>query len=94
MGPAVTGEVAAEARRWALRFVGFLEAYYALRYPPVHDLAAHRDVQVVPADVAVAAGVAVTGGGEPWLAVELVDLPAPSGTAGRAARVGDRPGHR
>lgn len=73
----MTGEVAAEARRRALRFVGFLEAYYALSYPPVHDLAVYRDVQVVPADVPAAAGVALTGGGEPWLAVELVDLPAP-----------------
>jgi len=73
----VTSEAAAEARRRALRFVGFLEAYYALRYPPVHDLAAYRDVQVAPADVPAVPGVALTGGGEPWLAVELVDLPVP-----------------
>ncbi len=100
MGPAVTGGAVAEVREKASRPVGFLEVNYALRYPPVHHLAAHRDVQVAPADVAVAAKVALTGGGEPWLAVELVDLPAPSGTAGpprtagRAARLGDRPGHR
>jgi hypothetical protein len=100
VGPAVTVGAVAEVRKDASRLVGFLEANYALRYLPVHDLAAHRDVQVAPRDVAVAAGVAVTGGGEPWLAVELVDLPAssgtagPPGTAGRAARVGDRPGHR
>lgn len=71
----MTIEVAAHARRRALRFVGFLEAYYSLRYPPVHDIDAYHDLRLGPGDLPDTEGVGLRGGGEVWLSVQLVDLP-------------------
>ena len=71
----MTIQGAASTRLRALRLVGFLEAYYALRYPPVHDITAYGDVLLGPGEVRGAAGVTLRPDEGRLLSADLVDHP-------------------
>ncbi|MGH9064249.1 MAG: AAA domain-containing protein [Acidimicrobiales bacterium] len=67
-----------EARERSLRYLDFLEAYNLRRFPPVRDIGDYKDFQVTEAGLPRGSpGVSFTPGGPSWLAVDLVDLPAP-----------------
>ena len=65
----------AKARERSLRFLDFLEAYYLLRYPAVHDIADYDDVRVASTNIPASPGIALVRGPELWLTADLVDLP-------------------
>ena len=51
------GEVRTAARERAIGFLDFLEALYALRYPPVRDIGSYRDILVRRADLSDVVGM-------------------------------------
>ncbi len=71
------GEVRTAARERAIGFLDFLEALYALRYPPVRDIGSYRDILVRRADLSDVVGITLNPGGEVWLTADLPNKPDP-----------------
>lgn len=66
----------AAARRGVLQLLDFLAAYDALRHPPVRTIDEYGLYRLRSERFPRVDGVRLTPGGESWLTVEFVDLPA------------------
>lgn len=64
-----------EARERSLRLLDFLEAFYARRFPAIHDIGDFNDERITATDVPDVPGITFTRGGDVWLVAELLDLP-------------------
>lgn len=71
------GSARDKARERSLRFLDFLDAYYATFFPPVRTLQGYNDLIVRRGAVPDVEGVQVRPGGDTWLACELLALPPP-----------------
>lgn len=74
-GRGILERVRTQARERSLRLLDFLEAYYSIRFPPIHDISSYDDVRINRSDLPTAEGVTLTEGGEVWLTADIVDLP-------------------
>ncbi|MCL6105001.1 MAG: AAA domain-containing protein [Actinobacteria bacterium] len=55
----------------------FLEDFYALRYPPVHDISSYNDILIRRADIEYLTGIELNTVGEVWLTADLLPTPIP-----------------
>jgi len=74
-GKSLLDRVRIQARERSLRLLDFLEAYYSIRFPPVHDISSYDDVRINRSDLPAVTGITFTQGGEVWLTADIVDLP-------------------